>query len=109
MEALFWLDDVPKKGICDWSTFMDIWRGNCPKVRIRSPCHDTCGECTIYQNSFRYKESKRDKSKDVAEKDDASVDSVDSDDLLPTEREVLKEMEVNEDFQQTESLIQVTA
>jgi hypothetical protein len=42
----------------------------------------------------------------VADKDDASFDS---DDLLPTEREVLKEMEANEDCQQTESLIQAAA
>jgi hypothetical protein len=45
----------------------------------------------------------------VAEEDDARVNSVNSDAILPTEREVLKEMEANEDCQQTESLIQSAA
>jgi hypothetical protein len=45
----------------------------------------------------------------VAKEDDASVDSVDSDNLLPSEKKVLKEMVVNEDCQQTESIIQAAA
>jgi hypothetical protein len=47
-----------------------------PHVRIRAPCYDTCGECTIFKNVFRYREEKK-KKKGIAEDD--SDDDIDED------------------------------
>jgi hypothetical protein len=47
-----------------------------PHVRIRAPCYDTCGECTVFKNAFLYQEEKN-KKKGIA-KDD-SDDDIDED------------------------------
>jgi hypothetical protein len=42
-----------------------------PHGRIRAPCYDTCGECTIFKNAFGYREEKNKKK---------GIDEYDSDD-----------------------------
>jgi hypothetical protein len=53
--------------------FLDVWHVHLPHVPMHAPCYDTCGECTIFQNAFRY-QKKRNKKKGVAA--DASDDDV---------------------------------
>jgi hypothetical protein len=45
---------------------------------IRVPCYDTCDKCTIFKNSFRYRE-KMHKKKGIA-KDDSGADVDDGSD-----------------------------
>jgi hypothetical protein len=41
--------DVPA-----WSSFCDVWAEEFPKMKIRSPSEDICGECYMYRNAFRF-------------------------------------------------------
>jgi hypothetical protein len=38
----------------DWRRFRDIWKTHVPKLRICNPCEDTCPECFVLKNKFRY-------------------------------------------------------
>jgi hypothetical protein len=42
--------------VVSWWSFCYIWKTDLPKVCIPAPCNDTCGECTILRNAFRYRE-----------------------------------------------------
>jgi hypothetical protein len=55
---------------------LKLWRVQLPRVRICAACYDTCGECTIFRNAFRYQEEKN-KKKGIA-KDDID-DDIDKD------------------------------
>jgi hypothetical protein len=57
MDDIFWEDNVVTSDVCYWWSFWQIWKEHCPHIRIRRPCNDTCGECTVYRNDFRYRES----------------------------------------------------
>ena len=37
---------------------MKLWKEKIPKLTIRNPCEDTCGECFILRNDFRYLDRK---------------------------------------------------
>jgi hypothetical protein len=43
--------------------FRDLWNHHLPHVHIRNPCYDTCGECTIFKNAFRYRGHKNQQQK----------------------------------------------
>ena len=38
----------------DWSSFRLVWKRKCPKVKIRNICEDTCPECYVLKNKFRF-------------------------------------------------------
>lgn len=40
--------------VCSWKDFLVIWKVNLPKLTIRNPCEDTCGDCVKIRNSFKY-------------------------------------------------------
>jgi hypothetical protein len=72
-EETFW-GDCETQEECSWWKFLELWRVHFPHVHIRAPCYDTCGECNIFKNSFRYREEKN-KKKGIAEDD--SDDDID--------------------------------
>jgi hypothetical protein len=48
VDDLLWEANVETTEIVAWWTFRQIWKEHCPTIRIRKPCNDTCGECTIF-------------------------------------------------------------
>jgi hypothetical protein len=36
-----------------------MWQEHCSHIKIRAPCNDTCGECTVFRNAFCYQESRK--------------------------------------------------
>jgi hypothetical protein len=62
-EEIFWEECDTALEICSWWKFHDLWNRYLPHVRIRAPCYDTCGECTIFKNAFRYRGQKNQQQK----------------------------------------------
>lgn len=71
-----WPESAVTLSVPDWNSFRAIWKRRCPKIKIRNICEDTCPECYILKNKFRYLGRK------VAEDNDLllSSSSVDEDD-----------------------------
>jgi hypothetical protein len=72
-DDIFWEDDVEMSDVCSWWSFRQIWKECCPHIRIQRPCNDTCGECTVYRNAFRYRESRK-KAEVESDSDDSGSD-----------------------------------
>jgi hypothetical protein len=78
-DGMFWpadAADAETSEVCSWFSFRKLWKEHCGNIRIRRPCNDTCGECTIYRNEFRYKETRKkmiDKDEDSDDDDDDST------------------------------------
>jgi hypothetical protein len=49
-----WTEDMEPLPVPDWRRFRDVWDKKVPKLRIRNKCEDTCPECFILKNKFRY-------------------------------------------------------
>jgi hypothetical protein len=78
-DDMFWPADAETSEVCSWFSFRKLWKEHCGNIRIRRPCNDTCGECTIYRNAFRYKETRK-KTRDEDEDEDSDDDDSASDD-----------------------------
>jgi hypothetical protein len=77
-DDMFWRDYADHTEVCSWWYFREIWDEHFSNIRIRCPCSDTCGECTVFRNAFRYRESRK-KEKD---EDEEEGDSEDDNDVL---------------------------
>jgi hypothetical protein len=53
--------------IASWSTFTKVWKKDFPHLKVRPACEDTCGECFIYRNRFKYADRIR-RQQEVAER-----------------------------------------
>jgi hypothetical protein len=62
--------------IVSWWSFWHIWREDLPNIRIRAPFNDTCGECTILRNAFRYRERRQQTSENSDDSDDSDYDKL---------------------------------
>jgi len=50
-----WISDgEPVSAICCWPTFLSFWKKHYPKLRIRAPSADTCGDCHKFHNEARH-------------------------------------------------------
>ena len=49
-----WPEDSIPLPIPDWRGFRKIWKKQRPNLRIRNVCEDTCPECYILKNKFRF-------------------------------------------------------
>jgi hypothetical protein len=58
VDDMFWQADMESFEFCYWWSFRNIWKEHCSNIRMHSPCNDTCCECTIFRNAFRYRSSK---------------------------------------------------
>jgi hypothetical protein len=89
-DGMFWQADMESFEFCAWWSFSNIWKKNCFNIRIRSPCNDTCGECTIFQNSFHNRSSNVEKvDDDVSYGEPASHVKPASDDEAASDGEAL--------------------
>jgi hypothetical protein len=73
MEETFW-EDCETQEVCSWWKFLELWRVHLPHVYILVPCYDTCGECTIFKKSFRYREGTNEKKGSVEDDRDNDID-----------------------------------
>jgi hypothetical protein len=55
-DFLFEEEDMVTEEVVSWWYFRYIWKTDLPKIRIRAPCNDMCGESTILRNAFRYRD-----------------------------------------------------
>jgi hypothetical protein len=55
-DYMFWPSGAVPVEVCSWFSFTDIWKTHCSNIRIRRPCNDTCGKCTVFRNAFLYRE-----------------------------------------------------
>jgi hypothetical protein len=72
-DDMFWPSGTLHVEVCSWLSFTDIWKTHCSNIRIRRPCNNTCGECTVFRNAFRYREIRK-------SAEQSSMDEVDEDD-----------------------------
>jgi hypothetical protein len=76
-DDMFWPSGAVPIEVCSWFSFTYIWKMHCSNIRIRRPCNDTCGECTVFRNAFRYREMQK-------KAEQSSMDEVvEDDDDLP--------------------------
>jgi hypothetical protein len=68
-----WPEDMEPLPVSDWHCFRDIWKRNLPKLRIRNACEDTCPECFILKNKFKYLGRRRQDEDEVSLPDDAEL------------------------------------
>jgi hypothetical protein len=57
----------------DWHRFQDSWKRNLPKLQIRNTCEDTCPECFILKNKFKYLGRSRQDQDEVSLLDDTEL------------------------------------
>jgi hypothetical protein len=72
-DDMSWSSGAVPVEVCSWFSFTDIGKTHCSNIRIRQPCNDTCGECTLFRNAFRYCEMRKNaeqSSMDEVEEDD---------------------------------------
>jgi flavodoxin len=53
-DEVFWPPGSEPLAVCSWWSFHNYWKQQFPKLIVRSPSHDVCGECTIYRNRWKY-------------------------------------------------------
>jgi hypothetical protein len=58
VDEMFWQADMESFEVCSWWSLRNSLKEHCSNIRIRGPCNDTCGECTIFRNAYRYRSSK---------------------------------------------------
>jgi hypothetical protein len=76
-DDMCWPSGAVSVEVCSWFSFTNIWKTHCYNIRIHRPCNDTCGEYTVFQNDFRYREMRK-------KADHSSIDEVEEeDDDLP--------------------------
>jgi hypothetical protein len=93
VDDLLWEANVETTEIVAWWTFRQIWKEHCPKIRIRKPCNETCGECTIFRNAFRYRQlhQKVDDSESENSSDDDKSNNEDDTDEAVKDIETIEE------------------
>ena len=53
-DEFLWPEIAVPLPIPDWSSFRQIWKCCCPKIKICNICEDTCPECYVLKNKFRF-------------------------------------------------------
>lgn len=48
---------------CSWTTFRTFWKTNYPKLYIRHPSEDLCGQCAKYAQAMTYENRRRKKQR----------------------------------------------
>jgi hypothetical protein len=66
-----WPEGSEHLPVPDWKGFRRIWEERVPKLRIRNKSEDTCPECFILKNKFKYLGSRKRQPDDVDDPDAA--------------------------------------
>jgi hypothetical protein len=79
-----WPENSPVVPVVSWVIFHNIWKIKLPKLRIRNSCKDTCPECYIPNNKFKFIAKACQCSSSDKEDDDSnsSSSSINSDEEL---------------------------
>jgi hypothetical protein len=88
-DCLFEEEDMVTEKVVSWWSFRYIWKTDLTKIHIRAPCNDTCGDCTILRNAFRYRE--------MRQRHDELSDSSDSDEDEDEDEERPKDFKEGEE------------
>ena len=83
-DELLWPADSTPLPVCSWTDFRMIWKKHFPKLGIRNPCEDTCGECVKIRNSFKYLDrstATRAIAAELLNNDDSSASDKETDDI----------------------------
>ena len=75
----FWTEDMEPLPVPDWRRFCGVWKTHLPKVRIRNACEDTCPECFILKNQFRFLGSRRRNEENQEEVSVANIEDLPGD------------------------------
>jgi hypothetical protein len=108
-DEFLWPETAVPLPIPDWSSFRQIWKRCCPKIKIRNICEDTCPECYVLKNKFRF--LGRGQNHDEASSASSSSSSDDSDkennnDYYRDEKLIAEATEHAEQAQQQRALAQ---
>ena len=68
-----WPEGSEHLPVPDWKGFRRIWEERVPKLRIRNKSEDTCPECFILKNKFKYLGSRKRQPDDVDDPDAAGT------------------------------------
>jgi hypothetical protein len=92
VDDMFLQEDMESFEVCSWWSLRNIWKEHCSNIRIRSPCNDTCGECTIFRNALRYRSSKVGKvHDDVSDgESDSEVEAASDDEAALVDKDDIK-------------------
>lgn len=74
-DELLWPEGSEMLPVLPWSTFFQIWKEKLPKLRIRNQCEDTCPECYILRNRFRYKSERSNRQQQESDSDASNSSS----------------------------------
>jgi hypothetical protein len=55
----FWQPYIGTQEVFSWWAFRKLWHEHCSHIKMWAPCNDTCGECTVFRNAFRYQEPRK--------------------------------------------------
>ncbi len=87
-DEILWPETSTPLPIPSWNGFRDIWKRRCPTIRIRNVCEDTCPECYILKNRFRFtggnNNDDNNNAPNEAEPDDGDSNNNDDDISLPS-------------------------
>ena len=76
-EVPLWPTGSESKTIVHWTTFLYFWKANFSHIKIRNKGADTCTDCLVLTNEFRFT---RARSRNVPNEDDDDEDNEDDDD-----------------------------
>ncbi len=83
VDNLLWPEGSVRLPVPSWKSFHDIWKRSCSNVRIRKHCEDTCPECFVLSNRFRYREAPdRDDDSDGSNSDSSDSEHYPYEDLI---------------------------
>ena len=74
--SLFDEEHYMERPICAFSTFWKIWQDNCAHIKIQPRCEDTCNECHIIRNEFRYRALNHGQEEDGEIEDSNTEDTI---------------------------------
>jgi hypothetical protein len=100
-----WQDAMETTAVAGWTSFRRIWKESCPKIQICQPCNDTCGECSIFQNAFRYRQAHQ---KSTTASDSDSDSNIDNEDEYDDNGGIVKDV-IPEEMEASEENISVLA
>jgi hypothetical protein len=75
IDEILWPAGSVALPVCCWKDFLWIWKAEFPKLKIRNPCEDTCGECHRIRNSFRMLDRISRAKRSLAPSESSSSDS----------------------------------
>ncbi len=84
-DEILWPEESQTLPVLPWSTFFQIWKEKLPRLCIRNQCEDTCPECYVLCNCFRYKSDRTSRQQQESESEASKSLSSDESDFSDEE------------------------